>query len=73
MQANCGEYFLKERLVGTIMTVYIGGDNYQSLDKDAADYVPHQKKCTDVVFCDDYDNSWYTLTFSDGSECRMCP
>jgi len=27
----------------------------------------------DVVFCDDYDNSWYTLTFSDGSECRMCP
>ena len=29
MQANCGEYFLKERLVGTIMTVYIGGDNYQ--------------------------------------------
>ena len=49
--------------------------NFQEIDneKDADDYVPHEKICTNIVFCDDYDNSWYMLTFSDGSECRMCP
>ena len=69
----CGEYFLKERLVDTVMTIYTSNDGYQSLNNNFDNYVEGTKKVKDVVFCDDYDNSWYEIIFDDDTECRMCP